>query len=361
MASYLIAASYGNNPVSHYFFGLSDELGRRGHSVCVLVDGQRADAVRSGNPRILTWPSRRPTTMRDALFLHRLLLETKPATIIANFGSVTLSMIVGALNSIPVRISWYHTLSSQIRADHPTPWIKQWLLERRKGLVYDRATHVVAVSRAALDDARTTYRIPLKKSFSLPLLLHDPGIISTTPDPSRIVCVGRLYPSKGQDSIIRAIPAIRRVVSGAHVEFLGEGPSRNEYEDLARVLGVLDHCTFSGWIPLDQVYQRLGGAAVAVVASHSEAFGLAAVEAQALGVPLVASNVGGMRETVIDGETGYLIPPGDPEALADRILRILGDPAKRARLGKQGREHFVRHYSLGHIGEHADRIESLAP
>jgi glycosyltransferase involved in cell wall biosynthesis len=359
MASYIIAASYGSNPVWHYFSGLGQELVDRGHSVRLIVDQQRTDVEsRSGNPRLYTWPSRRPTHFRDARFLRNLIREEKPSAILANFGSVNVSTLIGFVSRVPVRIAWYHSVTEAGRMDYAVPHWKRRAYDLRKAAVYRLTSHVVAVGEVALEDARATYGISSEKSRSLPLLLQDPFRSGRPRDPARIVCVGRLYPSKGQATLIRALPEVRQAVPEVTAEFIGEvGPALDDYVRLAESLGVADRCRFVGRLELDEVYERVSGAAVAVVTSHFDAFGLAAVEAQALATPLVATDVGGMKETVADGESGYLVPPGDPSVLADRLIPLLRDPGLRDRVGRLGRQRFLDLYSIRRIGTHADWLE----
>ena len=85
---------------------------------------------------------------------------------------------------------------------------------------------------------------------------------------------------------------------------------------------------------------------VMVCASQFESFGIVHIESMACGCPIVSTNVGGPAETVVDGETGYLIPPGRPELIAERVLRLLDDPARRARMGAQGRARVLAHFTV---------------
>jgi D-inositol-3-phosphate glycosyltransferase len=106
---------------------------------------------------------------------------------------------------------------------------------------------------------------------------------------------------------------------------------------LATDLGVLDLVRFAGCRQPDQLHLWYSAADVAVTTPWYEPFGLTPLEAMACGVPVIGSRVGGIAFTIADGETGYLVPPRDPEALCARLEDILRDPARRRRMGRAGR------------------------
>ncbi len=124
----------------------------------------------------------------------------------------------------------------------------------------------------------------------------------------------------------------------------GDGPDLPLVRDAAHRHGLSDRVRFLGEIP--EVAEVTAVADVALFPSESESFGLAALEAMACAVPVVASHVGGLPEVVVDGETGFLRPVGDSAGMAQAIGRVLGDPALRARLGQASVERTTRLFSL---------------
>ncbi|MGQ0464884.1 MAG: glycosyltransferase [Sporichthyaceae bacterium] len=128
---------------------------------------------------------------------------------------------------------------------------------------------------------------------------------------------------------------------------VGGGPKLDAYRDLAAELKLADAVRFAGRIPHGDVPGTLAALDVFVVPSvlDSESFGVAAVEAQACGLPVVVSDCGGLPEVVLDGRTGFVVPRKDPDALAARLLELAVDPALRQRLGAAGREHAVDAYT----------------
>jgi glycosyltransferase involved in cell wall biosynthesis len=146
-----------------------------------------------------------------------------------------------------------------------------------------------------------------------------------------LVFVGRLRKYKGAQHAIRALPMIRRSVPGARLSIVGDGPYRKELERLAGALGVADAVAFHGALPHAAKVEALNAAQVAVCPSPKEGWGLTVIEANACGTPVVASRSAGLRESVRDGETGFLTPHGDHAALAAAVVRLLTDRALRLR------------------------------
>ena len=148
-----------------------------------------------------------------------------------------------------------------------------------------------------------------------------------------ILFVGRLEPLKGVDILLQALPRIehrgplRLLIAGG--ERTGD-PERARLERLAADLGIGDQVTFLGPVDHDRLPTLYRAADVCVVPSYYESFGLVAVEALACGTPVIASRVGGLISTVIDGETGFLIPWRCPEPFAERLELLLGNDHLRA-------------------------------
>jgi glycosyltransferase involved in cell wall biosynthesis len=139
------------------------------------------------------------------------------------------------------------------------------------------------------------------------------------PDARVLLCVCRLEPQKGVDVAINAMPNI----PGAHLVVLGEGPQRRALEQLANELDVPVH--LPGRVP--DVAAWLRRASVLVHPVRWEGFGLALLEAMLAALPVIATKVSSIPEIVADGETGLLVPPDDPRALAAAVNRVLGDPS----------------------------------
>ncbi len=160
--------------------------------------------------------------------------------------------------------------------------------------------------------------------------------------PARLVMVARYGAQKDHPTLLRALADLRH--HPWELDLIGDGPSMGQTEALATELGLAGRVRFLG--QRSDVDRILAGAQVSLLITNWEGFPLSILEAMRAGLPVVASSVGGVPESVRDGESGYLIPRADVPHLRDRIERLLTDPALRARLGAAGRARFVRDFTL---------------
>ncbi|SNY32947.1 glycosyltransferase family 4 protein [Paractinoplanes atraurantiacus] len=159
-----------------------------------------------------------------------------------------------------------------------------------------------------------------------------------------IVCVSRLVPRKGQDMLIRALPAIRRRVPGAALLLVSGGPYRAKLERLARELGVESDVVFTGSVPWPELPAHYAAGDVYAMPCRTraagldvEGLGIVYLEASATGLPVVGGDSGGAPDAVREGETGYVVGGRDVPALAARLTDLLTDKALADRMGKAGR------------------------
>ena len=162
------------------------------------------------------------------------------------------------------------------------------------------------------------------------------------PDVPTVVYVGRLVPRKGVDTLIRAFALLPDTLGATLVIVGGEpgpGPSPEavRLSALAGSLGISEGVTFVGSRPQEELRRFYGAADVAVSVPHYEPFGMTPLEAMACATPVVGSRVGGIKWSVADGETGRLVPPRDPEALAQSLTSLLSDEPLRERMGRAAR------------------------
>lgn len=159
-----------------------------------------------------------------------------------------------------------------------------------------------------------------------------------------IVCLSRLVPRKGQDMLIRALPAIRARVDGAALVIVGGGPHMDTLRRLAADAGVAEHVVFTGGVPGDELPAHHAMADVFAMPCRTrgagldvEGLGIVFLEASSTGVPVVAGDSGGAPETVLDGETGIVVDGTDVGRVAAAITEILADADRAARMGAAGR------------------------
>jgi len=155
-----------------------------------------------------------------------------------------------------------------------------------------------------------------------------------------VVCVSRVVERKGQDQLVRSLPALRERVPGAHLLVVGGGPHLGAVARLAEELGVAEHVTFAGEVSDAELAahfaagdvfampcrERIGGLEV-------EAFGIVFIQAQAVGRPVVAGDIGGVPDALDAGRTGLLVDGTDLAQVTDAVASLLGDPARSATMG----------------------------
>ena len=173
-----------------------------------------------------------------------------------------------------------------------------------------------------------------------------------------VVYVGRLVPRKGVDTLIEAFALLPERL-GAQLVIVGgepgvqESPEIKRLSALARKLGVEERVIFTGSRPQRDLYRYYGAADVSVSVPHYEPFGMTPLEAMACATPVIGSRVGGIKTSVADGKTGFLVPPKNAEALANHLLRLLSDENLRERMGRAARRRIEEHYTW-------ERIAALA-
>jgi glycosyltransferase involved in cell wall biosynthesis len=168
---------------------------------------------------------------------------------------------------------------------------------------------------------------------------------TTTRDPWKVVCAARLHREKGVDVLLRAFAQIAGELPDARLEIAGDGPERGPLEDLAGELGIDDRVRFRGWVQPPQMPELLGSALVAVLPSRvEEGRGRALQEAALMGCALIGSDIGGIRDVARPGQSGWLVPPGNPDALADALRSCLGDPEEAHRLGEAAQAQALAYY-----------------
>lgn len=163
-------------------------------------------------------------------------------------------------------------------------------------------------------------------------------------DSSQIATVGRLVDVKNQALLLQAFSRVAESVPDARLCIVGDGPLGDELEARAETLGIREQVQFSGEIPREEVYRQLAESDLFVMPSTSEGFCVAAVEAMAVGLPVVVSDIDVFHEVV--GEPGVFANPNDPDEFADAIVNLLEHSEKCERLGTQAKERARSTFSL---------------
>lgn len=275
---------------------------------------------------------------------RRRLLTPSPSLMHAHFG--TEASAAGALAralSIPLVISYHGMdITGPARSEREAQ-------RRRRG--FAAAAKVIAVSHFVADALRRA-GCPEGKIAQLYIGVDTARFC---PQPARrvvdsVLFVGRLQRKKGAHVLIRAMGVVRAEFPSAELRIVGGGPDRAALESLAAEMRV--PVQFLGVRSPDEVRDEMQRATVLCgpslpdASGSQEALGMAFVEAQSCGCPTIVTNTGGAAETVADGETGFVVPAGDVDALATRIRDILRAGAGAAAMGARGRDRVLRDFDL---------------
>ena len=177
---------------------------------------------------------------------------------------------------------------------------------------------------------------------------------------TRLLFVGRLAAVKGLPVLLEAVARLARERPDVTLVVAGDGPDRARLEQQARRLDIAPNVEFRGYQSQAQVRELLHRTDVFAMASFAEGVPVVLMEAMAAGVPVVATRIAGVPELVDDGASGFLVPPGDPETLAEKIRLLLDEPGTRNRFGAAGREKVEREFNIATEADKLCRILTAA-
>ena len=258
----------------------------------------------------------------------------------------------------PVMATLHHpiTVDRDLDFAHTTSRLRRLTLRRWYGFlgmqmeVARRIPRLVTVSESSKRDITAQMGVSAQRLHIVPVGV-DPAIFRPMPHIARVP--GRLMttasadvPMTGLAPLLEALAKVRTERPDAHLVVIGRPKERSKIPALIDRLGLTDAVQFVSGVTTERIVELYAQSEVACVPSLYEGFSLPAVEAMACGVPVVATTGGAVPEVVgRDNETGLLVPPGDPSALATAILRALADPELRARLGAAGRERALTRFT----------------
>lgn len=320
----------------HEIFG---RLAARGHSVTALVSG---------------WAGCRPRAQLDGIDVHRAgrrytFSVAGPRYFRRHLSDDPFDVVVEDLNKVPLFTRFWTKAPVVLLAHHlfgttafqagPFPVaLATWWLERPIPLLY-RGLPTVAVSESTRDDLvgrglRAERIDVIPNGIDIDRYTPAPGEKSVSPS---LVFVGRLKEYKRVDLIIDAVARLEGQGIRVELDILGRGEREGALRAHAERLGVTDRVHFRGFVSEDEKVAYLRRSWIHVLTSPKEGWGISAIEAAACGTPTVASDAPGLRESVVDGTTGRLVPHGDVGALTDALEGLIRDVGERKRMGMEAR------------------------
>ncbi|AHE51808.1 glycosyltransferase family 4 protein [Sphingomonas sanxanigenens] len=322
---------------------LAEALIDRGHAVAMLSDAPAGRTVSTHGAPVWSVPmvepikAGDPAAILDAIRgIRQAITAFAPDIIHYNVAAAECMLFDKVMQSagIPAVATLHNTLLSQGQSTGAR------LLSRS-----DVVTIVSAYLHATIPDAAIRSRIRL-----IPNAV--PARAAPGPYPARphVFALGRMVEEKGFDTLIDAFASVVQAHHGAVLTLAGNGPIRSALEARAAARGIADAVAFPGWIEPGDVPAALASAAVVAMPSRwQEPFGLVALEAGHAARPCVAAHVGELPSIIVDGETGRLVPPDDPKALAHALIGFLADPAAAEAAGCRARQRMAAHFDFGRM------------
>jgi len=256
-----------------------------------------------------------------------------------------LGRLAAWLTRVPLII---HTPHGHVFYGHFPPRQSKFFL--RLETAFDKITHrTIALTKGERDDyVRLSVSAPRKlvtihSGVSLKKFKNPDGdpeevrsALGLRADDLVIGTIGWLLPIKGPEDLLEAMQLLWPQHPNTNLIYIGKGELESQLKDLATKSGFYKNVRFLGW--RDDVHRILPIFDIFVLPSLNEGMGRAIVEAMAAGKPVVASRTGGIPDLVVDGKTGYLTEPGDPDGLANAIGRLIDSPLLRGQMGQAGRK-----------------------
>lgn len=237
-------------------------------------------------------------------------------------------------------------------------WLVRWAARA--------SAQAVAISSYTARELRKLINVPIEViPYTAELPPPSPMSAGARANERCILFVGRLIERKGVSHLIRALGTIRRQIP-ARLVVIGDGPERARLEQVTREMGMAEHVEFRGRVSDEELRLAYAAADLFVLPSvldarqDTEGLGVVLLEAMNYGVPVIASDIGGITDIVLHEQTGLLVPAGDEGALASALSRVLGDGALSRRLGEAGRKRLHDAFSWDRIVDQWENVYTRA-
>ncbi|HRI21960.1 MAG TPA: glycosyltransferase family 4 protein [Panacibacter sp.] len=315
----------------------------------------------NNNPAIEEWPSKRPNTIKDFLFICKKIWQHKPQILIVHFGATNICMLAAWLMRVKYRICWLHTLTEQFYLDTADPKLAAKAIKLRRR-AYGLATHVVVINQYGKRDAQNGYGIKADKITVIPNGIMRTNLVNKADENKKSIrFLGRIEKSKGIDILIEAFKSVAENDNDICLEIAGKGSGEKQLRQWVNDNGLTGRVIFHGYFSdYWQSADFIAGACCLVVPSRMDNFPTVVLEAMSAAVPVIASAAGGIPEMIIDGEDGILFETGNIEQLATAIKKIIADTGYRNKLALNAAKSFENRFSIGrHVNNVTAFLDSL--
>jgi glycosyltransferase involved in cell wall biosynthesis len=305
-------------------------------------------------PEIVNEFNLTPKDLQALAKLCRLIWQERPHIVHTHTARAgLLGRLAGRLAGVPIVVHTYH---GHVLHGYFSP-VKTWLMRSMEHTLARMTDQIITVSERVKRELVSYAVAPPAKIAVIPLGFDLKPFLRcqdqrgqfrhelSVSDGARLVSiVGRIFPIKNHRLFLDAAALVAAREPSVLFVIVGDGVLRWEMEDHARELRIADRVIFTGWRrDLPRIY---ADTSILVVSSNNEGTAVSAIEAMAAGRPVVATRVGGLPDLITEGETGLLVPPGDPDGLASAVLRLLQDPGTACRMGQSARAMVQERFSV---------------
>jgi len=353
--------------MGNYVWNLSRQLTRRGHHVQIVTRGSHRPAWRETIDGLLIWrvtffPVYPLHVHLHRIFVNRLVEALEEQIDLLHIHSPLVPMV---RTKRPTLITFHSTILDDVRRTHLNGYLTLLMklqapishgLEKGNIAVADSIT---AISCDGVHNLRNDHRV----SKDIQIVWNGVDTDLFTPGPEvagnadTILTVGRLAPGKGLEDLIQVAGMLSKGNVSARFIIVGDGPLWEKLNRQICALRLERSVILKGHISsrseLVDLYRK---AALFILPSHHEGLPTVILEAMACGCPVLATGVGGVPQVVMDGFNGRLVPPGQPQRMADLICSLLGSPKARSEMGENGRRTVVERFSWVQISDNFLRL-----
>ena len=351
-----IATSYRpGNAVYEYYKALGKEFNDQGYKVLYIFDQHKKNIPNnSENTKYYSWPSKRPTTFKDFLYLKRLLEKYKPTHCISTFGAVNIVLLTSYLYKVKNRIAWIRTTQTQILIDSKSR-IKSKILAFIKSLFYSFSTQIITNSEGTKQDSINEYGIK-KEKITVLFNLKNKTKIEYYKKEKRdfsIVIVGRLDKSKGHAFLFRQFKIVLKKYPNLKLIVVGTGILLEDLKSLVQELNISENINFHGNIHRSLIGEVFAKSLIGVSSSVSEAFGWTNIESLNEGTPIISTKTEGATDIIKPKVNGEFFYHDDEISLLCSIESIFANWDKYS---IEAKKTFENHFSIEEVLKYHSKI-----
>lgn len=359
MNSILISTSRFGSAIPDYFKYLGEEFNNNNFSVVFIFDGKVKNLPpNEKNIKYFTYPNKRPTRLKDFIFICRIIKQEKPVLCISNFGSTNIVTISSYILRVSNRFNYLHTSPHQIKIDSKRINIIDRYLNIRKELILKLNTHLLTNSKKMSDLINSSYAIKKNKISVQPYLLKKSNFECKNFDSRKfsLCIVGRLVLSKGHENLLCAFADSIKMHPKLKLIIAGDGPEKDKLESLSQSLNLKNHVLFSGFIPNKDIGKLFSSCLISISASKSEAFGIVNIESFRSGTPIICTKTEGSKDIIEPNKNGFFVDLTKKNDLSKTISKIIKNWDF---FSSNALNTFNKKYSKENISSHAEKIINI--